>query len=138
MSELYATKTLLDEVTLTADLADNTSEPAAVAPLAEIELGMSFTAAGAGRTAVIQILYSADGTNFQEYSIAADNSPSGGIVKSTLYPRRFTIPGVNGVTETRWYPLPTAAKFVKVAAAEEGGVGSTLSIIGRLSNVNVS
>jgi len=134
-----ATLVLLDEVTLTNSFNDNVSEAFRMSPLLQLELGFVYTP-GSGETsnkATIKVLHSADGANFEEYSIASDGTPSGGVVESTLYRRRFVIIGDGTAAEDRWYPLPTGAKHVKLAAMESGVASNpgTLTIKARITNV---
>ncbi len=145
-----ATAILLDEVTLTDAFEDNESEACPCSPLSQLELIFDYTRAqndadGADNYALIKLMLSENGTDFHEYAIASDTNPAvDGVVECTLYPRRFKIMGPDTLSvvqaETRWYAVPTSAKFFKVLAMESQ-VGSvppedygTLTVKARVSN----
>lgn len=133
-----ATIVLLDGVTLTATFADNESDPVQIAPFIQTELVLDYTmdATETGNSVVVKVLLSEDGDNYHEYSIVSDQTPSGGVVKAILYPRRFQITGTAGTKETRWAALPTGARWMKIQAMEEGlaSVGGVATISVRISN----
>lgn len=133
-----ATVVLLDNVLLTNNFNDNISDAFRMSPLVQVEFAFLYTA-GSGETgnkATTKVLLSEDGVNFREYSIASDGTPSGGVVECTLYRRRFVVLGDGTTPEDRWYPLPTRAKHIKIAAMESGVVSNAgrLTVIARLSN----
>ena len=136
----FATVTMLDDVTLTDDFDDNTSEPMRLSPLVRLELIADYTENGSetNNNILIKILLSEDGDKYREYSIAQDGSPSGGLVKRTLHSLEFVIPGTPGSEESRWFAIATSAKWMKVAVLEEGlsapGEGGQATIKLRISN----
>lgn len=138
----FATVNLLDNVLLTGDFADNESSSYRLSPNYQIELDIRYTmdAGETGNYALVKVLMSNDGTNFQEYAIGGDGTPIGSIVHTTLYVRRFKIDGSAGVAETRWYAVPSAAKYIKFQAMESGIAitGGRLTLKGRLSEVDLS
>lgn len=133
-----ATINFLDAVTLTGDFADNTSEAYQVSPFAQLEFIFDYTMNGSetGNKAIAKILFSEDGTNYHEYSISQEGTPSSKVVESTLHARRFVVEGTAGVKESRWYAVPTSAKWVKVAAMESGiaSNGGVFTAKARVSN----
>ena len=131
---------LLEARTLTDDGADNESDIIRLSPLNQIELAVNYTA-GAGEAAAlgkVQLFFSNDGVEFYPYAIASDSAPSGGIVTSTLYIREFSLVGVAGDAVNMWFAVPTAAKYFKVQAFEDGVITNfgVLSVEARLSDVS--
>jgi hypothetical protein len=117
-----ATIVLLEDVTLSSTFDDNESEAYRISPLSQIELIIDYTMHTDETDAkgLVKLLFSTDNVNYHDYSIASDQSPASGVVQSILYPRHFRVDGVTGgVTETRWFAVPTAAKWFKVLAAEQ-------------------
>lgn len=137
----YATVYLLEEVTLTADFADNVSEGVALSPFTQMEMFIDYTmAAGeSGNSVVVKVEVQDESTGeWRELSISADAAPSGGVVLSTLYPRRYKISAAAAeAPERRWFAIPTSARFLRVAAMEDGLAtdGGALTVGVKLSNV---
>lgn len=133
-----ATINFLDEVTLTGDFDDNTSDAYRISPFTQLEFAIGYTmdAAESGNAAIVKPMFSDDGTEFYDYSIASDQSPSGGVVKSLLYTRVLQVDGTAGTLINKWYAIPTSAKYVKVAAMEDGlsSNGGVLTVKARVSN----
>lgn len=136
----FATATLLDVAVLSDDFADNVSDKIQCSPLAQLELIIAYTenVAEANNSALVRLLLSEDGENFSPYSIASDETPVGGVVKSTLYERQFVVPGTPDEEVRRWFAIPTGAKYFKVEAMESGladlSKGGTLTVKARLTD----
>lgn len=132
-----ATINFLDAVTLTGSFVE--SGEYRISPFAQIELILDYTmdAGEADNDAILKVLLSEDGTNYHEYSIADDgDTATDGVIEAILYARRFVIEGEAGVKVTRWYAIPTSAKWIKVAAMERGitSEGGILTVKARVSN----
>lgn len=137
-SGTVATINFLDAVTLTDDYDDNTSDAFAVSPFTQLEFIFDYTedSGESGNSALVKLLFSENGTEYHDYSVGSDQTPSGGEVKTILYPRIFQIQGDPGNKVTRWCGVPTSAKYVKVAVMEDGlsSDGGILTVKARVSN----
>jgi len=130
----YATVVLLDEIELTADFADNESDPVDIAPFNQVEVFVDYDDAG-GTAAQIKVeLQEEEGADFKELSIASDAPPSGGAVLSTIYPRRLQVEAGSD-PQRLWFAFPTGARRLRVSAREEGGTGGVLTVGLKLSGV---
>lgn len=140
----FACVQLLDNVTLTSDPDDNISDQVNIAPFTQTEMIIDYKedAAETNNSALIIVELSdkepPDSPVYRELSIAADQDPFGNTVHSILYPRRFEIISDGpDVWSRRWFPIPTAARSLRVKAVETGlsTNGGLLSVTMRLSNI---
>lgn len=134
-----ATVRLFEEEDLSADYTLE-SEGVRISPLAQVELLLDYTMGSAETantcTVKVELSEAIDGP-WREISIAGDAVPAAGVVVSTLYNRRFLIAGESaGVPTRRWYAFPTSAKYLRLAAKEDGVAVNpgTLTAKLRLSN----
>lgn len=130
----YATVVLLDDVILTGSFIDNQSDVIDLSPFNQVEIFVDYSSAGATAALLKVELQEELDAPFKELSIASDAAPVGGVVLSTIYPRRLRIEQGAGA-QRRWFAFPSGARALQISAAEEGGIDGTITVGLKLSGV---